>query len=191
MTIAPLLGQLRTSAQAEVDRRLEAAREEARQLLEVASRQHERRHEAELERRSAEWSRDRDRQLEAARDTASRETLAACDRLVERVLRSALERAPARSGSAAAAAWVDDTVQQAIEYLPEGPVILRTGTGAAPPATLRNRDVRVEGGGSALGVILRAADGAVRVEATFEQFLRAGRARLAQAIVAGAAGPAP
>jgi len=186
MTIAPLLGQLRDSARAESERRLEAAREEALRLVDAATAALERRKQQELERRAATWSRDRERVLNESRVAAARETLAAGDRLVTRVLKVAGERAAEFAAGPDAARWLARTIANAIDFLPDGPIVVRTsfiGGAAAVHASAPAREVREAPMQGQSGVILESAGGAVRVEATLERFLLDERARLAQMII--------
>lgn len=189
MTIAPLLGQLRDSARTESERRLEAAREEARRIVSAAAAALERRKQQELERRTATWSRDRERVLNESRVAAARETLAASERLIVRVLTRAGERAAEFARSREAAQWMARTIASAIDFLPEGPIVIRTsipGGAAAVQACDPVREVREAPAQGQAGVMLESAGGDVRVEATLERFLRDERARLAQMIIARA-----
>jgi len=187
MTIAPLLGQLRDSARTESERRLEAAREEARLLLTAATATLERRRQQELERRADTWSRDRERVLNESRVAAARETLAASDRLVTRVLQCASDRAAEFTRGGDADRWLASTLGNAIDFLPDGPIVVRTsfaGGAAAARACAPGREVREEPLEGQSGVVLESAGGKVRVEATLERFLRDERPRLAQMIIA-------
>jgi vacuolar-type H+-ATPase subunit E/Vma4 len=187
MTIAPLLGQLRDSARAERERLLEAAREEARRLVNAATAALERRRQLELEQRTAAWSRDRERLLNESRVAAARETLAASDRLVTRVLKCAGERAAEFGRGPEAEQWLARTVASAIDFLPDGPIVIRTslaGGAAAVRACAPGREVREAPAEGQSGVLLESARGEVRVEATLERFLRDERARLSQMILA-------
>ena len=187
MTIAPLLGQLRNTARTERERRLDAARDEAERLEAGAAATLERRRQLERERRTAEWSRERERRLDDARAAAARDTLAASDRLVRRVLACVRERAAEFDRAPEAAQWRAATIASAIEYLPDGPVVLRTahaGSAAAVRACAPGREVREVAGQDVTGVVLETAGGDVRVEATLERFLHSERARLTQMIVA-------
>jgi vacuolar-type H+-ATPase subunit E/Vma4 len=186
MTLAPLLGQLRDSARDESERRLEAARDEARRLENAAAAGLERRRQQELERRAATWSRDRERVLNESRVAAARETLAASDRLVTRVLKCADERAAESARGPGATQWLSRPIASAIDFLPDGPIVVRTsfaGGAAAVRASAPGRDVREAPIQGQSGVILESSGGEVRVEATLERFLRDERARLAQMII--------
>jgi vacuolar-type H+-ATPase subunit E/Vma4 len=187
MTIAPLLGQLRDSARTESERRLEAAREEARRLVIAATAALERRRQQALDRRAATWLRERERVLDESRVAAARETLAASDRLVTRVLKCAGDRAAEFARGGDADRWLASTVASAIDFLPDGPIVVRTsfaGGAAAARASAPEREVREEPIAGQSGVVLESAGGAVRVEATLERFLRDARPRLAQMIIA-------
>lgn len=187
MTIAPLLGQLRDSARAERERLLEAAREEARRLVNAAARALERRRQQEIEQRTAAWSRERERLLNESRVAAARETLTASDRLVTRVLKCAGERAAEFARGPEANLWLARTVASAIDFLPDGPIVIRTSFGggtAAVRGCAPGREVREAPAECQSGVTLESAGGEVRVEATLERFLRDERARLAQMIIA-------
>jgi vacuolar-type H+-ATPase subunit E/Vma4 len=194
MTIAPLLGQLRDSARAESERRLDIARAEAGRLVDAATAALERRRQAELERRAATWSRERERRLDESRVAAARETLAASEGLVTRVLQCAVERAAEIVRGPEAAHWLAVTIANAIDFLPDGPVVVRTALGggaAAVRACAPGREVREMPEPDHSGVVLESAGGEVRVDVTLARFLRAERARLAQAIIARATGKSP
>lgn len=189
MTIAPLLGQLRDSARAERERVLDAAREEGRRVLNAATADMERRRQQEVERRSEGWSRHRERVLNESCVAAARETLAASDRLVTRVLECASERAAEYAHGPEAEQWLARTVASAMDFLPDGPILIRTsfkGGAAAVRACAPGREVREVPDEGTAGVILESAGGEVRVEATLHRFLRDERARLAQMIMARA-----
>lgn len=189
MTIAPLLGELRDTARAEAERRLADARAEAERLTAGAREQLARRRETLLRHRSDELARDRERRLDEARDAAARETLAASEQLVARVLSRAIERSARRAGGTDAARWLAATIPVALEFLPDGAVVLRSSDPTAMTVARRaapGREIAVEAGESPLGVVAATAAGDVRVDATIERFLRAERPRLAQAIVARA-----
>lgn len=187
MTIGPLLDQLRDSARADTGKVLADARDAARRLVEAAAARLEHRREAALVQRAAEWSRERERQLDAAREAAARDVLAASERLVTRALDGARQRAGNPAWKDPHLAWLATTVPAAAGYLPDGPVTVHVG-GEAPGPLLPGRPVRVERLGAPLGAILESGDGRARVDATLERFLRAERPRLAQAIVTQAIG---
>jgi vacuolar-type H+-ATPase subunit E/Vma4 len=184
MTIAPLLGQLRETARAEADHRLENARAQAARLVDVASDRLARQHAAAMADRSASWSRDRERHVASAREAAARATLAAGEALVARVLRATVEQAAEWRDSDAAAAWLRRTVEDGAGFLPDGPVTVRTTLEPAWVGPLAGRTVQVVPGESSLGVVLVSAGRDVLVDATLERFVVAERARLAQAILA-------
>lgn len=178
MSIAPLLTRLRETARADIDRRLDDARASARRAEDAAAADLERRHEHALADRQAALDRDRDRELGAARDVAARETLAASERLIMRVLGAARVAAADYARQPAASAWLARTLAEAASFLPDGPATARTGIVSAPTlpgVTMSPAEF--------LGVMVESADHRVLVDASFERFLRAERARLAQDIM--------
>lgn len=189
---APLLAQLQDTARQDVARHLDAARREADTIRADARARIGRRVARALDDRHADRARDREGQLAAARVDAGRITLAARERLVERVLAAAMERARLRGEDEAARAWLADTLRDALAFLPEGPVVVSTDdprAGAVALEVAPARSVTFEPLG-APGMRVRSSDGAVMVDATLERHLRAERARLAIAIIARAAEPA-
>lgn len=178
MTFAPLLGQLQGAAEAEAERRLSHARELAAGLIDAAVRDAERRREAALASRTAHWAGERERRLAVAREHGARAILAATDRLVDRVFRAALALAPAAAREPRAAAWAAGVVGEALTYLPAGTPVVRLSAGLPGP----DGRTAADRAPSALGVVVEAADGSVRLDATLERHLRAERPRLAQAI---------
>jgi vacuolar-type H+-ATPase subunit E/Vma4 len=169
-------GAIRSDARLAADRLLDAARTRAN-----------RHREAVLADRRSDLAREREGQLDAARADASRLMLAARERFVSRVFRRGIERAPHGLSGPDGAAWLTSTVRDALEYLPPGGVILHTPD---PRATAIASQVDAARAWSvrplrdASGVIVESDDGIVRVDATFERFIRAERPRLAQALVA-------
>ncbi|HEX9563078.1 MAG TPA: hypothetical protein VF981_03875 [Gemmatimonadaceae bacterium] len=186
MTDAPFLGQLRATARAEADTRRAAAGTEAQRLLLAAQERLARQRSLAIDGRRADLARERDRRLDAARAEAGRSTLAARERFLERVFSSVHVRAPAQLAQPEGAEWLARTVTDALSYLPDGPVVVRTGdsraitiVGNAAPG----RSAAVEPAGDSPGAVVEAADGSVRVVATLDRFLRAERPRLALALV--------
>jgi vacuolar-type H+-ATPase subunit E/Vma4 len=195
VTAAPLLDRLRRDADAEVARRLDAARARAASII------------AELE---ARLSRQRAERLDAARRDVERETereraaataranqlrLAARERFTCRALEAAQERAAARGAQPAVAAWVTRNLDGALECFPPGPLVVRTAPVLA--SALRSlgergsRTLEVRPDPSlALGIVVESPDGALRVDATLESVLRAERARLVIELIRLAQGAA-
>jgi vacuolar-type H+-ATPase subunit E/Vma4 len=191
-SVAPLLAQLQDDAQQDVARRLDDARRDAATIREDARARVARRLARALDERRATLALERERQLAAAQVDAGRITLAARERLVERVLAAATDCTRLQCQGEAARAWLSRTLRDALAFLPEGPVILSTDdphAGAVATEVAPGRSLTVEPLG-APGMRASASDGAVIVDATLERHMRAERSRLAIAIVARVAEPA-
>jgi len=181
----PLLVQLREAARQDATQRLDEARGEAEAILAGARARAGRRLSEALDDRRAELARNHDQLLAAARADAGRVTLAARERLVERVLAVARDRASRLRDGDAAGDWLRAALRDALAYLPEGPVVVSTDLPHAQAAAAEvapERTVTVEPLDEP-GMCARSADGAVIVDATFARHLRAERPRLAIAIV--------
>lgn len=184
--MAPLVGRLRETAREDIDTRLGAARAEAQRLIDAARERLTGLQSATLNRRRTELEADRDRRRHEAHEAAIREILAAAERLVDRVMQRAVEHAAQCRDRPDTGAWMRNTLVAALEFLPPGPLLLRTNhTGALEVArdVAPDREVQLAPLDSPLGMTVGTPDGRVVVNATLERFLRAERPRLTQAIL--------
>ena len=186
VTMAPLLGRLREAAREDIDTRLVAARAEAQHLIDAARERLTSQQASTLHRRRQDLERDRERRRHEARDAATREILAAGERLIDRVMRRVLEQAGYARDWPETGAWMRHALSIALEFLPEGPFVLRTSHPGALELAQRvapGRDAQLAAPDSTLGMMVGTPDGRLLVHATLERFLHAERPRLAQAIV--------
>jgi vacuolar-type H+-ATPase subunit E/Vma4 len=181
-----LLAALGGSADAEVAALLSDARATAGSVLEAARTRRDRRREAAIAGRRTALAHDRERRLDVTRAEVADRSLRARDRFLTRVLAMARERlSPALHGSDGAA-WLARTLASSAAFLPPGGAVV-----AASHPDAAQIAQRVEPGRcwsvapleDSSGAVVAAADGSVRIDATFERFVRAERSRIAQALV--------
>lgn len=182
-----LLSALGRSADEEVAALLSDARATAESVLEAARARRDRRREAALHVRRTALARERERRLDATRAEVADRTLRARDRFVTRVLAMARESlTPAMQGPDGEA-WLARTLESSVAFLPPGGAVV-----AASHPDAAGIAQRVEPGRrwsvapleDSSGAVVAAADGSVRIDATFERFVRAERSRISQALVA-------
>lgn len=186
MSATPLTDQLFRDADAEVARRLAAARAEATRLEADGA--------ATLDagRRDALGARARSLGAELARERSERDRrrhfdlLAARRRLVDRAIEVAMRRAPGLVGRDDVAQALRQILRGALAYLPEGDGTVRCHPGVLPAlqemdalgsATLVADDVLP------FGFVAESRDGRVRIDATLETLVARDRDALAIALI--------
>jgi vacuolar-type H+-ATPase subunit E/Vma4 len=182
-----LLSVLGRSADAEIAALLSDARATAGSVLEAARTRRDRRREAALAGRRTVLAHERERRLDGTRTEVADRTLRARDRFVSRVLTIARERVTPAMQGPDGGAWLSRTLASSAAFLPPGEAVL-----AASHPDAAEIAHRVEPGrrwsssplDESSGAVVAAADGSVRIDATFERFVRAERSRLAQSLVA-------
>jgi len=178
-----LLAALTRDAQAEADRVLTTARAEAASIAAASETEVDRRRANVLDTRMAELEQDVERALSEARLAARREVLEARERLLDRVFAAVKE---GLAGALDHPRFREGLPQRLAEGLSAfGPA--ETVVVAAPPrlaATVKrllDGRASLEKDPAILGVCLRSADGAVRVDATLDARLDTRRRELARA----------
>lgn len=178
----PLLSELRATAESEAAAIRTAAHAEAEAQLESARARLARQHERVLAAERATLEREAGSRLDTARVAAGRAVLAAREQFIARVFDAARKEALVRWNDARAGAWLRQALEDIDGYLPDGPAIVRAPRGTALPDG-QGRPWRLESLDHSSGIIVASGDGTVSVDATFDRFLAARRARLAQDIV--------
>lgn len=186
MSAGPLLQQLFRDADAEVARRLAAARAVAAGLEEGAA--------ARLAAERDDALRARAKSLGAAleRERSERERKRQFDlltsrrRLVDRAIEVAMRRAPEWVGRAEVAQALQRMLRDALAYLPEGEAKVRCHPLLVPALagadTVGSAPLHAEDG-VPFGFVAESRDGRVRVDATLERLVARERERLSIALV--------
>ena len=197
MTVEPLLEHLRHEGEEEARRRLAAARARAEGIVAQARERLEVRRRTMIEAHTRQLSARRERACAESAQRASHATLAARERFVERVLRELRAIAADNIGDARFATRARHDLQRAIDYLPDGAVVVRCAPTLAAAIrecapTLPGRSLSItEDASLAPGIVVESSDGRVRVETTIEQHLTADRPQIAIALLRQAASRFP
>lgn len=157
------------------------AREEAEQVRGEAERDRERRRTAALHPREVELRAGAARELEAARRAAAARRLAARARALDRIRGRAEQRLAARADDDALLPLVRRDLLRALEYAGDGAGVVMTSAALVGPVRAMlhgGRSLQVEAAPIG-GVLVRAADGAWSVDATFRSRLERAWPRLA------------
>lgn len=175
MALDDLLRALEEDAATRADHVRARARTEAERVRAEGEARLEERRAAELRAREIVLRAAAARALDVTRREGARRHLEARAAALERIRNRTAERLDARAGDPALLPLLRRDLSRALEYAGDGPLTveaspgmldgLRGALGGRPEATL----VPVEGAG---GVVLRAADGAWAVDATFGGRLR-------------------
>jgi vacuolar-type H+-ATPase subunit E/Vma4 len=183
----PLLAELRAAAEAEAGGLLAKAQADAAALVAAARERAARRRDARLAERRATLALEAGMRLDAARADAAREGLRAREGFIERVLEAAIQRARHSGLGPHGDRWLERTLAELVAFLPPGAATVEATSREAGTIARRadpNRSWTVRPLPDSSGAAVEAGDGSLRIDATLDRFVRAERARLAQALVA-------
>ena len=170
MALDELLRTLEHEAGTRMEEVLGRARAEATALREAADAARTARREATLRARELELRAAAARELEAARRAATRRVLEARAAALDRVRRATEARLAGRAGDPALLPRLRDELADGLGYLGEGPVVVEASEALLPDLrrAMNGRPEVTFVAGRTAGLVLRAADGSLVVDASLE-----------------------
>jgi len=182
MAIEHLVAALESEAEARISSELEAAREEAAGIEREASDRIAQLHAEALRERQVQFQQEAERMVAASRREARQKLLLARHRLLDRVLRRALELAPDLARSPTYLVGLPDDLVRAMSYLGQSAAVIRCSPALAAelqPLLVEHRDWTLEvDPAMAPGFQVAAAGGSVVVDRTLPRRLQLEEARL-------------
>ena len=170
MALDQLLRTLEDEARTRMEEVLGRARAEATALREAADAARTARREATLRARELELRAGVARELEVARRAATRRVLEARARALDRIRRAAEARLAGRAGDPALLPRLRAELADGLGYLGEGPVVIEASEALLPDLrrAMNGRPEVTFVAGTTGGLVLRAADGSLVVDASLE-----------------------